>query len=153
VSRRVAPKRAARYVSRQGIRRVFSRGFLIVRSCGSQRFTLGPRQVGQDRQCRRIVTAIAVRVPVHRQRNRGMPRQLLRGLWMNPTGREIRYERVPEPVKIEYTARIIAVHDIRRVQVGPQHLHHVNRTRHREHRRGRGEIARECPQPLGKVRA
>ncbi|MEX0701306.1 MAG: hypothetical protein WD069_04360 [Planctomycetales bacterium] len=48
-----------------------------------------------------------VRVAVHRQRDRRMPRQLLRGLRMHPGRRQVRNERMPQRVEVDDEARIV----------------------------------------------
>ncbi len=70
-------------------------------------------------------------VAVHRQRDAGMPRQLLSHFGMNAAGRQVRDERVAERMKVGDTV-IRRVGNPRRVQVEPNHLERSLRPRSRK---------------------
>jgi len=65
------------------------------------------RQAGQRLQRFGVVANHRVCVAVHRQTDGAMPRQRLRHLRMDATGRKVRNERVPQRVEVGHASRTV----------------------------------------------
>ena len=74
----------------------------VIGSGGKGDLLDGSRHAGERFQSGGHVQQADVRVPIYRQGNRGMPRECLRELWMNPILRQAGDELVAKGVEVEH---------------------------------------------------
>ncbi len=89
-------------------------------------------QIGQDGQGTDFSARLAMRVTVHRQRDRRVAGEDLSGLGVDTASRQITDKRVSEGVEIREPFRRILFGDTRGFEVSPENANHFPSRRHLE---------------------